>query len=167
MSNIQITFSFTDVAAAAALFAKLTGAELSAATVSAPPAPKPKAEKTAATPAAPAVESPAPSPRTAEAAPSTSDPSPAAPEKASTSTAPAAAATSAADTVDYPTLQKAVITLHKLDPNAAVPIAQALHGVPNPSKEDAAKYTFKTLKPEQWAEAHRLVVAKTAELQAA
>lgn len=155
---IAITFNFTDVAQAAALFAKLTGNELASATVSAPavepatvdviaarevaaPAPKP------AKPAKPAPAAPtAPSKPTAEVveaaapAPATSQPA------AESSTAAPAAASSAPAEITYPDLQKAVLTLHKLDPTAAVPIAKGL-----------GADTFKLLKPEQWAEAHRLV----------
>jgi hypothetical protein len=69
-------------------------------------------------------------------------------------TTPTASAQSAS--VAYPDLQKAVLTLHKADPTAAVPIAKSL-----------GADTFKLLKPEQWAEALRLVNAKIAELQAA
>lgn len=77
--------------------------------------------------------------RTVEAAPSAPAPSVAAPAASTEVTPPAAAAASA---VDYPTLQKAVLTLHKMDPTAAIPIAKSL-----------GADSFKVLKPEQWAEA--------------
>lgn len=143
---IQITFSFPDAAAAAAMLAQLNGQQLNAATVSAPtgvpPAPKPAKSPKAAPAAATAPSSP-----TAEAAPPAAAPAqntePQAPPPA---TAAPAAAASAPSPVTYPDLQKAVLTLHKLDPTAAVPIAKSL-----------GADTFKLLKPEQWAEAHRLV----------
>ena len=116
-------------------------------------APAPKPAKPAAKPA-PAAQT-APSQPTAEAAPS---PAPAAPAPATPQ--PAAetptAAPAAASSVGYPDLQKAVLTLHKLDPTAAVPIAKGL-----------GADTFKALKPEQWAEAHRLVTEAIAARSAA
>jgi hypothetical protein len=155
---ISITFNFTDVAQAAALFAKLTGNELASATVSAPapapttvevlaarqePAPAPKPAKPAKSPA-PAAPT-APSKPTAEAVEAAA-PAPATSQPAAESSTAAPAAASSAPEITYPDLQKAVLTLHKLDPTAAVPIAKGL-----------GADTFKLLKPEQWAEAHRLV----------
>ena len=92
-------------------------------------------------PGKPSTVKTAPSPRTAEAAPSPAAQPDAAPATPTTDTQPAATVSSAtADAVDYPTLQKAVLALHKIDPTAAVPIAKAL-----------GADTFKLLKPEQWA----------------
>ena len=146
---IQITFSFPDAAAAAAMLAQLNGQQLSAAAVTAD-------EKAALLGNAPPPASAVPtarSKRTAEAAPSTPAPSPVAPAPtgASSDAQPTAAAAPAPSApspaaVTYPDLQKAVLTLHRLDPTAAVPIAKSL-----------GADTFKALKPEQWAEAHRLV----------
>jgi len=158
---ISITFNFTDVAQAAALFAKLTGNELASATVSAPAAapatvdviaarevaaPAPKSAKPAKP--APAAQT-APSQPTAEAAPSQEPAAPAQttpqPEANSSTVAPAAAPSASAE-ITYQDLYKAVLQLHKLDPTAAVPIAKSL-----------GADTFKLLKPEQWAEAYQLV----------
>jgi hypothetical protein len=137
---ITITFQFTDVAAAAALLAKVDGA---AAVVTAEAAIAPKSAKPAAKPA-PAAQT-APSAPTAEAA---QPPAPAAPAPSTQPTAAETptAAPAAASSVAYPDLQKAVLTLHKLDPTAAVPIAKSL-----------GADTFKALRQDQWAEAHRLV----------
>jgi hypothetical protein len=99
-------------------------------------------------PGKPSAATTARSPRTAEAAPSQPAPSAAAPAPAPTPTPPAADAASASPQVTYPDLQKAVLTLHKMDPTAAQPIARGL-----------GADTFKLLKPEQWAEALRLVNA--------
>lgn len=88
----------------------------------------------------------APSPRTVEAAPSTPAPSAAAPASSTEVTPPAAGAASAPQQVTYPDLQKAVLTLHKADPTAAVPIAKSL-----------GADTFKALTEDKWAEALRLV----------
>ena len=147
---ITITFNFTTTAAAAALFAKLNGTELGA--IADEPAPAVVKEVAAA-----AVEKPkasaaktAPSPRTAEVAAA------AAPAASTEATGPAADASSASPSVAYPDLQKAVLALHKLDPSAALPIAKGL-----------GADTFKTLPEAKWAEALRLVTAKTSELQAA
>ena len=136
---ITITFQFTDVAAAAALLAKFDGT--STVVTAEAPAPKPAKPAVKPAPAAPT----APSQPTAEAA---QPPAPAAPAPSTQSTAAETptAAPAAASSVAYPDLQKAVLTLHKLDPTAAVPIAKGL-----------GADTFKALKPEQWAEAHRLV----------
>lgn len=189
---ITITFQFTDIAAAAALLAKIDGtpaavpattAEVLAAQVLAakeaalspkskkevgPPAPPPlptRAPSPQPAPAAPAAPPPlptrvpspqpapaaatAPSQPTAEAAPSPAPAAPApstsAPAAAAPTAAPAAAPSAPAE-ITYQDLYKAVLTLHKLDPTAAVPIAKSL-----------GADTFKLLQPQQWAEAHRLV----------
>lgn len=141
---IQITFSFPDAAAAAAMLAQLNGQQLGAITF-------PPIELPTEAPGKPSAAPTARSKRTAEAAPSTPAPSPAAPAPTAESsdaqpTAAPAAAPSAPSPVTYPDLQKAVLQLHKMDPTAAVPIAKSL-----------GADTFKALKPEQWAEAHRLV----------
>lgn len=149
---ITITFQFTDIAAAAALLAKIDGTpaavpattEVLAAKQEAVPAPKPAkpvkpAPAAATAPSQPTAEA-APSPAPAAPAPSTSAPAAAAP------TAAPAAAPSAPAEITYQDLYKAVLTLHKLDPTAAVPIAKSL-----------GADTFKLLQPQQWAEAHRLV----------
>lgn len=142
---IQITLQFTTIAAALkALHAVDESALAGLPTIvdvktdaPAPTAAPGKSAKSAATPA--------PSPRTAEAvvaaapAPSTEPPAP------QPATETAAAATSAAK-VEYKDLQQAVLKLHKMDPTAAVPIAQSL-GAP----------TFKALAEDKWAEALRLV----------
>lgn len=100
----------------------------------------PKAEA----PGKPSAATTAPSPRTAEAAPSPSAQPAAAPAPSPEATPPAAAAASA--TVAYADLQKAVLTLHKRNPTAAVPIAKSL-----------GADTFKLLPETKWAEALRLV----------
>jgi hypothetical protein len=155
---ISITFNFTDVAQAAALFAKLTGNELASATVSAPapapatvevlaarqepaPAPKPAQPAKSPAPAAPT----APSKPTAEAVEAAA-PAPATSQPAAESFTAAPAAAPSAPEIAYQDLYKAVLQLHKLDPTAAVPIAKSL-----------GADTFKLLKPEQWAEAYQLV----------
>lgn len=157
---ISITFNFTDVAQAAALFSRLTGSELASATVTPAAAPatvEVLAARTEATPTpksskptkAPAPDAPtAPSQPTAEAAPSPAPvaPAPATSQPAAVTPTAAPAAAPSAPEITYADLQKAVLTLHKLDPTAAVPIAKSL-----------GADTFKLLKPEQWAEAHRLV----------
>lgn len=98
-------------------------------------------------PGKPSAASTAPSPRTAGAAPSPSAQPDAAPAKSTEATQPDAAASSAADKpVAYADLQKAVLTLHKMDPQAAVPIAKGL-----------GADTFKALPEDKWAEALRLV----------
>lgn len=135
LTMITVTFNFTDIAAAAALFGKLSGTELGAATVSTPaPAPVEPAAKAEA-PGKPSKKSAAAPEPVAAPAPATAPPV----------EAPAPAAASAPE-ITYPDLQKAVLTLHKLDPTAAVPIARSL-----------GADTFKALAPGQWAEAHRLV----------
>lgn len=157
---ISITFNFTDVAQAAALFTKLTSNELASATVLAPAAAPATVDVIAARevaaaapkPAKPAKPAPAaqtaPSQPTAEAAPSQE---PAAPvqttqQPAAKSFTAAPAAAPSAPEIAYQDLYKAVLQLHKLDPTAAVPIAKGL-----------GADTFKLLKPEQWAEAYKLV----------
>lgn len=162
---ITITFQFTDIAAAAALLAKIDGTPAVVAAVPATAdvlvarseaAPAPKAEKPAKpAPAAPTAHSAptaeaAPSPAPAAPAPSTSVPA------AATPTAAPAAAPSAPAEITYQDLSKAVLTLHKLDATAAVPIAKSL-----------GADTFKLLQPSQWAEAHRLVTAAIAARSAA
>ena len=136
---IQVTLSFTSVAAAIAALSKIPEADAAFATTTGV-----SAEEKAAVvqPGKPSAAKTAPSPRTAEAAPSTPAPSDAAPAPAPTTTQQTADAPS----VTYPDLQKAVLTLHKRNPKAAQPIAQSL-----------GADTFKLLKPEQWAEALRLV----------
>jgi len=147
---ITITFNFTSTAAAAALFAKLNGNELGAIDTS----PLPEIVKEVA---AAAVEKPkASAAKTAPSKPTAGVAVDAAPAASTEATPPAAAANSASPSVAYPDLQKAVLALHKLDPSAAIPIAKSL-----------GADTFKVLPEAQWAEALRLVTAKTAELQAA
>lgn len=148
---INVTLSFADVNELLTFFTSIQApasgvkVEPAAAPVEAAPAPKPAKPAAKPAPAAPT----APSQPTAEVAPS---PAPAAPAPATpapvaaTPTAAPAAAPSAPAEITYPDLQKAVLTLHKLDPTAAVPIAKSL-----------GADTFKLLQPTQWAEAHRLV----------
>lgn len=156
---IQITLHFSDVAAAAAFLAKANGA---------PAAPSigvtadektmllanpPKAEARGK----PSAATTAPSPPTAAAAPSQPAPSAAAPApRAPEATPPAAAANSASPQVAYSDLQKAVLTLHKMDPTAALPIAKSL-----------GAETFKALPEAKWAEALALVQQATADRQVA
>ena len=123
--------------------------------------PADKLGETKQAPGKPSAAKTAPSPRTAEAAPSPSAPSDAAPATQTTATEPAAAATSVA----YPDLQKAVLTLHKMDPAAAVPIAKGLgadtfKGLVDADSLKAAPTdtkAWKEIKPGVWAEALRLV----------
>ena len=89
---------------------------------------------------------PAPSPRTAKAAVVDAPAQPTAQPEPQPSTETAATASSAAPQVTYPDLQKAVLTLHKRNPLAAVPIAKSL-----------GADTFKLLKETQWADALRMV----------
>lgn len=130
---IQVTLQFSSIQAAVAALARIdadaivAGNPVPAATVVEAPG-KPSAAPTA------------PSQPTAEAAPSTPAPWADAPESKTTATEPTAAATSAP--VAYADLQKAVLTLHKMDPTAAVPIAKAL-----------GADTFKLLPDSKWAEA--------------
>lgn len=143
--SINVTLTFADVSELLTFFSTIqapaSGVKVQPATVEAAPAPKPAKPAAKPAPAAPN----APSQPTAEAAPS---PAPAAP--APSTPQPVAetptAAPAAASSVAYPDLQKAVLTLHKLDPTAAVPIAKSL-----------GADTFKALRQDQWAEAHRLV----------
>lgn len=149
---IQVTFNFSSIAAAAALFGKLNGSELGA-IVDAPPAEivKAVAEKAVKqAPGKPSAATTAPGPSTAAAV------ADAAPATSTEATKPDAAVNSASPPVAYPDLQKAVLALHKLDPSAAIPIAKSL-----------GADTFKVLPEAKWAEALDLVKAKTAELQAA
>lgn len=118
------------------------------AVANAPKLDKPKAEA----PGKPSAAKTAPSPRTAEAAPSPSAQPDAAPATQTTATEPAAAAPS----VSYPDLQKAVLALHKMDPQAAVPIAKAL-----------GADTFKLLPETKWAEALAQVNAAIEQRKAA
>jgi hypothetical protein len=104
--------------------------------------PTPKAEA----PGKPSAAKTARSQPTVEAAPSPTAPSDAAPAPSTEATPPAAAAPSAS--VAYPDLQKAVLTLHKMDPTAAVPIAKSL-----------GADTFKLLPEAKWAEALAQVTA--------
>jgi len=110
---LTLTFQFNDIAAAAALLAKLNGTELGAVQVkeAAAPAPLPKP---APTPAATVAASPAPSPRTAEVVEA------AAPAKTAAESAPAApsaetapqASTAATDTpVTFDELKRAFLSL--------------------------------------------------------
>ena len=95
---------------------------------------EPKPATKAEAPGKPAAAT-APSPRTAEVAPASVS---AAPAPSPEATPPAAAAPS----VSYPDLQKAVLTLHKMDPSAAVPIAKGL-----------GADTFKLLPESKWGDA--------------
>lgn len=105
--------------------------------------PADKLGETKQAPGKPSAATTARSQRTAEAGPSSTAPSDAAPEKSTVATKPAADAASAGDKpVAYADLQKAVLTLHKMDPQAAVPIAKAL-----------GADTFKLLPDSKWAEA--------------
>lgn len=75
-------------------------------------------------------------------------------------TAETAAASSAGDAVDYPSLAKAVGELLKLvSPTEATAVVKEM--------TNGEAQTFKQLKPEQYAEAKRLVEAKVAEIKAA
>ena len=160
---IQVTFNFSSIAAAAALFGKLNGSELGA-IVDAPPAEIVKAVAKIASPSAtddfpePGMQAPGkPSAATTAPGPSTAAAvADAAPATSTEATKPDAGANSASPPVAYPDLQKAVLALHKLDPSAAIPIAKSL-----------GADTFKVLPEAKWAEALDLVKAKTAELQAA
>lgn len=151
---INVTLTFADVSELLTFFTSIqapaSGVKVEPATADvlaakeAAPAPKPAkpvkpAPAAATAPSQPTAEA-APSPAPAAPAPSTSAPAAAAP------TAAPAAAPSAPAEVTYADLQKAVLTLHKLDPTAAVPIAKSL-----------GADTFKLLQPQQWPEAHRLV----------
>ena len=112
----------------------------------------------AASPKLPAETSATPAATTAKRAPSkptaevgTGTAAPAKTDAASSPAAVAAEAPSQASTaapVDYPMLQKAVLQLHKMDPTAAIPIANQL-GAEN----------FKVLPQEKWADALTLVNA--------
>jgi hypothetical protein len=141
---IQITLQFSSIAAAVSALARIdadaivAGDPVPHATVSSDKSSKPAGEAPGKRNAA----TTAPSPRTAEAGPSPSAPSADAPAPSSAATAPAAAASSASPQVSYPDLQKAVLTLHKMDPTAAVPIAKGL-----------GADTFKLLPEAKWAEA--------------
>lgn len=104
---LTLTFQFNDIAAAAALLAKLNGTELGAVQVKEAAAPAP-------TPAATVAASPAPSPRTAEVVEA------AAPAKTAAESAPAApsaetapqASTAATDTpVTFDELKRAFLSL--------------------------------------------------------
>ncbi len=138
---ISVSFNFSDVAQAAALFAKLAGTELASATVVAPapapavaaPAPKPQKPAKATAPASEPVAAPAPA-----TAPPVEAPAPAA--------APAAPEPVAAPGVDYPTLQKAVLALYAKDRGAAQAIATGMGFA-----------SYKVMPPEKWAEALELV----------
>ncbi len=140
---ISVSFNFSDVAQAAALFAKLAGTELASATVVGPapapavaaPAPKPQKPAKAASPAPVAEPVAAPAPATA---PPVEAPAPAA--------APAAPEPAAAPGVDYPTLQKAVLALYAKDRGAAQAIATGMGFA-----------SYKVMPPEKWAEALELV----------
>lgn len=152
---INVTLSFADVSELLTFFTSIqapaSSVKVEPAALEATPAPKPAKPAAKPAPAAPT----APSAPTAEAA---QPPAPAAPAPSTQSTAAETptAAPAAASSVAYPDLQKAVLTLHKLDPTAAVPIAKGL-----------GADTFKALKPEQWAEAHRLVTEAIAARSAA
>lgn len=74
-------------------------------------------------------------------------------------TAATATASSAGDAVDYPSLAKAVGELLKLvSPTEATAVVKEM--------TNGEAQTFKQLKPEQYAEAKRLVEAKVAEIKA-
>jgi hypothetical protein len=138
---ISVSFNFSDIAQAAALFAKLTGNELASATVVGPapapavaaPAPKPKKAPSPA-PAAESVAAPAP-----VTAPPVAAPPPAA---APVAPEPAEPAVPAASAVDYPTLQKAVLALYAKDRGAAQAIATGMGFA-----------SYKVMPPERWADA--------------
>jgi DNA replication initiation complex subunit (GINS family) len=136
---IQVTLTFSTIAAA--VKALSTVPEFDAALAQTTEALK-KSDASAATPArsqptARAVAGAAQEPSTGKQEPQKD-------------TAADVGASSAADAVDYPTLQKAVLALHKLDPKAALPIAKEL-----------GADSFKLLKPEQWADALAKVLAAT------
>lgn len=145
---ITITFQFTDVAAAAALMSKLNGNEQAAITAGPLLGSNDKADMVKQAPGKPSAATTARSRPTVGEAQSPKDPSVDAPASVSAGTPPAVAAPSAPLPVAYPDLQKAVLTLHKMDPTAAVPIALGL-GVA----------TFKLLPEAKWAEALALVNA--------
>ena len=167
--TIQITFNFSDIAAAAALFAKLNGHEIGAMSATNVPGASPVTvahstgvsadEKTAvllANEKALANTKDEPAPKSdKQAAAQTAKPA----STAGSATTPAAdAATPSAPA--YADLQKQVLVLHALDPNAAVLVAKAL-GFDN----------FKPLKEEsnagRRAEAVAAVAAKIAEIKGA
>ena len=132
---IQVTLNFPDQAALVAFFTANTGA-VSAPEKAAVADIKPGKSKPAATPAAP-VAAPAASPEPAVESPSDPKPAPAA-----TPAAPAASSTKPADSVDYPTLQKAVFALAGKSRDSAAAVA-ASFGVK----------TFKELDQSKWADA--------------
>lgn len=132
---IQVTLNFPDQAALVAFFTANSGA-VSAPEKAAVADIKPGKSKPAATPAA-TVAAPAASPEPAVESPSDPKPAPAA-----TPAAPAASSTKPADSVDYPTLQKAVFALAGKSRDSAAAVA-ASFGVK----------TFKELDQSKWAEA--------------
>lgn len=121
------------------------------AVANAPKLDKPKAEA----PGKPSAAKTAPSPRTAEAAPSPSA-DPVAQADAPATQTEATPTAAAAASVSYQDLQKAVLALHKMDPQAAVPIAKAL-----------GADTFKLLPESKWTEALAQVNAAIEQRKAA
>ena len=139
---IKVTLEFSSQEDLVAFFTKTTP------TVAAPVAKveAPKSSKAAATPAAGAT------------APAKSEPAAAAPTEKAADPKPTSTGSSAkpSDSVDYPTLQKAVFALANADRAAAGDVA-ATFGVK----------TFKELDASKWGEALIAVTAKLAQLQAA
>ena len=125
---IQVTLNFPDQAALLAFFAK-PAVEAAAVKVEAP-----KSSKAAATHTATATATPTPT-VTAPVAPAAASPSDPKPEASTSSSKPS-------DSVDYPTLQKAVFALAGKSRESAAAVAASL-GVK----------TFKELPEAKWAEA--------------
>lgn len=146
MTPVSVTLNFSSAADLVAFFTKPAGVPQAAEAAPGKPA---KAAKESAPPAAAPTPSPAPAPTPASAsAPAAAAPSDAKPQEAAN---PTPAATGS--TIDYPTLQKAVVALHKVDPQAALDIAKGM-GFEN----------FKSMPADKWVEALALVNAKAAEL---
>ena len=149
---IKVTLDFASQEELLAFFTKTGPVPTAAAKVEAPKPSAGKAASQANTPATTAVKtSPAPTPTTTTAA--TESPKPAA---AATPAAQTASSEKAADSVDYPTLQKAVFALANANREAAGEVA-ATFGVK----------TFKELDASKWADALAAVTAKLESLQVA
>jgi hypothetical protein len=149
---------FKDQAELLAFFSQGGAAQLASAAAHVAPVQntdKVTAGKPAATPTAPATATTTPkaSAKAGTAAASPSDPKPVA---AATPAASTASSEKPADSVDYPTLQKAVFALANASREAAGEVAQSFN-----------VKTFKELPAAQWLDALTAVNTKLAELQAA
>lgn len=151
MQPITLSFAFSDPNEAAAFLVSVSN--IGKAPAAEAPVPGNSAPATAAKPVASARSS-----RTAEVAPAAAPEQSTRPQESAAPTEVPAPAASASEPkkVAYADLQAAVLKLHKLDPLAAVPIAQGM-GFQN----------YKSMPDDKWAEALEKVNAAIGEREVA